>query len=856
MKLYTFLLIFIIDICKSLVKIGNLELKESLFTSKSILNNMGLSSNKNNNNNGNYSKEDKDKSKDPSNMECQISLFNFSYQTNISFPDFLLQSKQIKHKLNNSELKLIFKFVDSRSQGYFSSKRWDHFNAFFLSEFISCDTNQNCLLDDKELEECIKSNDDLGLLNELYKEELPQISKNVVMSLDYHNLKEINFYSFMIFKKAVIGFRESHIQGLLDQETFRKAFKLVFNQLESVDIDLAFHTGRFLLSKNQTDYFYNFNQFFEISRITNNFLNYDVSISEGYLTSSDMLQGINDVPSKMSIDLFKRYYSLFDENKEIDINSIIDPKALRYQDYCSLEYWANIFSNYTLSTQSYKLDEKSFSSLISDALNDDFKSYIVNSNFQDEKSLNQDHYIMDASDYEFMINDQSSFIETKQSFDLNSDIDSLIKIDKGFKNENENQLNFLETNKYPNSSDHKKRLENNKKSEINKTNINNRYKRKKDNKDDSSQKTDSGENLSTDKADSSSIDPEKLKTNSANYFKILNFYDQKYIYFESFITFAKYLQLYRVMNQGNSDPRGIVKSDIVNRKNDIIAHPPMSITEKHRLSILDTTNCNFMDLLFFVDYMITPLVFKPYITDRHKNFVNEIHLILGLKKMNLYATDDINIKNMGNYGLTMGGKSYDYEIAVNNSLLRKCSYNTALYQYKKNEFIMNEIDLPSKSDMDKLKPPLDSQAKNLNTPPDKLGANNEGGNGNSDLDTMIDSMDSDKNAQKESKNNEDNKQDTTKKKRVNLKKSRKTDKKINEETKYINPQIKVSNLEKPIEIDINLLEKNSSLKKSKDIQNKRNNMGTINQITTDENSIMKEIEKELMSQVNDAITNY
>ena len=616
--------------------------------------------------------------------KCELNLLNFSYQNTVAYPEFLFGTRRLNLKMNNSEIKLIFKFIDSKNKGYFSSKRWNQFNAFFLNQFIKCDTNKDCLLSEEELLVCLKENEDISVA--IRDNPDPKILiKNIINSVDFFRVKGMNLHSFLIFKRSIIGFREAEIINLLDQDSFKKAFRISFSsyQLDNFDLDMIFLSGRMLLSKNMTDYFYDFPQYFELSRITNCYLNYGVSISDGILTSQDTITD-NDNPSKMTSELFKRYYSLF-ESEEIQIATtfpdFIDPKIIRYQDYITLEYWANIFTNYTDSSFNVvRLNQTAFEEMVKN-LCDEYKNYIAYSNFQDESSLKVNTYFINNTDYEFMMGLDSSFLEKE------------IHLDTGFKRRKENEKKFAK-----NGSIFDKLNRKNSKSFS--------FKEEKGynpNNDGVNQMTSmfnqkypflNPANQSTQNPIQTDIS-DLLSKGAKNYFNLLNIYDDdKFVYFESLISFVKYLQVYKVLNTNSTDPRGILKTDIVNYRNDILSHPPLSIYEKNKLQTLDSMNCNFIDFLYFVDYMIGSVVFRAYRTDNKKNFVNEYNLLLGLKKMNLNNGDN----NFPPFPLVnKKGNSYDYDSAIRAGLDKKCIFNTALYQYKPWDFL-SQITAPSQAE--------------------------------------------------------------------------------------------------------------------------------------------------------------
>jgi hypothetical protein len=73
---------------------------------------------------------------------------------------------------------------------------------------------------------------------------------------------------------------------------------------------------------------------------------------------------------------------------------------------------------------------------------------------------------------------------------------------------------------------------------------------------------------------------------------------------------------------------------------------------------IDVLNCNAVDFLIFIDYMIAPETFKPFMVHKDRNFIPELDILLVLKKINLWT--DINQRL---FTFIPGSlmHSYDYE---------------------------------------------------------------------------------------------------------------------------------------------------------------------------------------------------
>lgn len=85
-------------------------------------------------------------------------------------------------------------------------------------------------------------------------------------------------------------------------------------------------------------------------------------------------------------------------------------------------------------------------------------------------------------------------------------------------------------------------------------------------------------------------------------------------------------------------------------------YPKLSAEEFIKVQNLDSINCPFVDFLLFFDYMIGETEFSAYTLDLNKSFVDEVHLQLVMKKLNLYAGF---MQNLGTPSGTMFN-NYEY----------------------------------------------------------------------------------------------------------------------------------------------------------------------------------------------------
>jgi hypothetical protein len=435
---------------------------------------------------------------------------------------------------------------------------------------------------------------------------------DIINSLDYQGNSGLNFEQYMLLKRIVIGYRQYNINGLLDKNAFMTAFKTTFADkiIDEMDSELAFRMGIYLMSKKVDKNELNFIEYFELCRIVSNYYTFGVTIGEGYLTKSQLITGDYKLASNVTASMFEKYFNLFAEDIELQVNldnTKIDPNLLKFEDYCSIDFWVNIISNYTDPNMNLpSLNLVGLSKLVSNKyFKGKYTNYLANSNFEDFKLLNSTVVANNNNtDYDFLTN--FNFIQ------LNSKTKSFLGDSKAQKTSVFEQLG------------HKASL----------------FEQFKQN-------------------DPASV----LDTVMTNYFKIIDIDGSNLITFEEFITFIKYLQVYERFNRDNKDPRGIISSNVVNGNfhiyiviNQYQVYPRLTLSETVRLQNFDSLLCISVDFLIFFDYLIGPKVFRPYIIN--KSFVDEISIIMTLQKLNLYAS----VQQNRNYSFIMGNKvNYDYE---------------------------------------------------------------------------------------------------------------------------------------------------------------------------------------------------
>jgi hypothetical protein len=359
-------------------------------------------------------------------------LLSFQSPTT-SFTEFFPSAKQIWGRIYSFELKNIFKFLDNENLGYFTQKRWNDFFDLFISPFSKCDKNGDCFLDKSELSDCLK-NKDMSVVIDYLPDGITEeiLVQEIIFTLDNRHLKGLTFNDYLLLKKIIIGFRHYNVQGKIDSQGFYSAIKTIFidRLIDQTDSELAFRVGIELMYDTIKFFQMDFLQFFETSRIINAFTSHDLSISEGFLTKENILHNFEGdrFPSKITRYMFEDYFSIFEEDKKFDINLNDDftYNSLRFEDYALLEFYANIFRNYTdPSTYHTKLNINGFSKLLSSNkyIRKKYLIYISYSNYEEtqnnktntnknEKENENDHK---TTDYDFLTNYRGEFLEIESS---------------------------------------------------------------------------------------------------------------------------------------------------------------------------------------------------------------------------------------------------------------------------------------------------------------------------------------------------------------------------------------------------------------------------------------------------------
>lgn len=536
-----------------------------------------------------------------------------------------------------------------------------------MTNFITCDVDKDCLLNTEELKTCLQG-EDMKVVTAYIPEgfDLDTLVNEIIFSMDYMKQGGLNFNSYLLFKKIVIGYRQYNVNGILDKETFYSAVKTTFvdKLIDEMDAEIAYRIAINLMFEKIKDYKLDFSHYFEICRLVNSFLSFGVTIGEGYVTKDQILQNYEGdrYPSKLNSITYEKYFSLFQEDRSLNLNTdstSFDPDTLRFEDHATLEFWANIYSNYTDPSFSIPaLNMTGFKKLFltNKYMPKKYWIYIAYSNFEDYLKMNSTQYnSSNITDYDFLINFQSSFIETSAKYAM----------------EKSKMKNHMRNHMKNNLRKEKVYFKQKKTSVFEKFNY----------KSHSTSHSLFDLELTDDEAKSAETanrpDIKSLLDSGLQYyFSILDINLGNSLSFEEFILFLKYLRLYDRLNKDNDDKRCIIKTNCVNFINQFNMYPKLSVTEKSRVQSFDSLNCQYVDFLMFFDYMIGPKVFKQFLLDSNKNFVDEIHALIVMKKLNLYA--EINQRKVEYTSGTLL-THYDYESILYTGLKNKCNSNTRLF---------------------------------------------------------------------------------------------------------------------------------------------------------------------------------
>ena len=442
--------------------------------------------------------------------------------------------QSIRTRLTVFEIKNLFKFLDNKSQGQFDNKRWTDFNYLFLSKFITCDSDTNCILDQDNLTNCFQNQDFKTIIQYLPGHlAAKDLIAEIIFSLDYDKKGGINLSQFIFLKKVITGFNQYHVLGALERDNFFSALKTTFVDffIDELDALMAYKIALNLMDKGGSFKIF-FDIYVEICRIINAYLGYGVSIGEGYITKDQILRNFENVvyPSKLTLNFLKKYFSIYDDGTSENASIKIDPStssiitsdqesSLRFEDYANLEFLANIFTNYTMNVD---MNVTGFTNFMTNNkyINPSYMKYIESSNFEDFSSAKANPLTVSNSirEIDFMSGFSVSFLETEN------------KIEEEY-GKNKFQFNSISENKLHSLF------------ELN-----------------------LGENLENKSKKNREKLSNKQTSSIGKFFNILDFGNKKSMGFDELVIFLKYLKIFDILNQENNDPRGIISSEKVNCK--------------------------------------------------------------------------------------------------------------------------------------------------------------------------------------------------------------------------------------------------------------------------------------------------
>jgi hypothetical protein len=223
-------------------------------------------------------------------------------------------------------------------------------------------------------------------------------------------------------------------------------------------------------------------------------------------------------PTKITSHMFENYFNMFAEDSGFGgslENTKFDPNSLKYEDFCSLEFWSNIFGNYTdvnMADGFHVLNETGFVELVktNKYFKSKYSSYLNYSNFEDLDKIDTSSFTNSSlTDYDFLTDFSLNLLETKS---------------KHFMKKKSSVFDKLEA--------------------TTKTSL---Y------------------SMNLDDVETSEED-KHLDRILKSYFKMLDLDSNKFLTFEEFMIFIKYIQAYDRLNMNNSDKRGIISSNCVNSK--------------------------------------------------------------------------------------------------------------------------------------------------------------------------------------------------------------------------------------------------------------------------------------------------
>ena len=138
----------------------------------------------------------------------------FAFTETITLNIFLDKLKFSLYKISKGEAIQIFNFIDREHKGIISPKDWKDFANLFLKPFDKCDTKKAYFLEKADLQKCFENEPTSKFI--IPPKELKDKFYDILIDiLDINNNlgKKINFYSYLLLRKAMFSWSECHNDG-------------------------------------------------------------------------------------------------------------------------------------------------------------------------------------------------------------------------------------------------------------------------------------------------------------------------------------------------------------------------------------------------------------------------------------------------------------------------------------------------------------------------------------------------------------------------------------------------------------------------------------------------------------------
>lgn len=208
-----------------------------------------------------------------------------------NMPDF--RSFIVEYGLSRGEERQIFHTVDKKKKNEISSD-WGEFYGLFVESFKACDKDKSHYIDQSEFESCFK-HEEWKVFNDAAAEDEIEVALDLVDIIS-RGKKKINFADYLVIRRSQVAWERCADKQGLAKLRFQCAVQIALPYDVSYDegeMGDLFETAVLINKGRLKNYlFLDIPSFVDFIHIYTYFNDFDVALTDGFLTKEEFLRGI------------------------------------------------------------------------------------------------------------------------------------------------------------------------------------------------------------------------------------------------------------------------------------------------------------------------------------------------------------------------------------------------------------------------------------------------------------------------------------------------------------------------------------------------------------------------------------